>query len=257
LGTQSASPSRIAVLAINNAGTIELAAVNAAGVNYLDESRRVSTTAEGGAGAADSASVIYSTTARTDVAFRVIGFIESTQATAGTWATTPSTIQGKGGTVQEASRIYIGTAAAATSGTSVDITGIPNWVKRITVMLDSVSTNGTSAMMVQIGDAGGVEATGYLSAVSRAASTATATIGFLITDACVAADTQVGFVTLTLVNYATNTWAISGSVAISASSCASCGGLKSLSAPLDRVRLTMFNGTDAFDGSGSFNILYE
>ncbi|HSN39085.1 MAG TPA: hypothetical protein VLT92_02720 [Burkholderiales bacterium] len=97
LGTVNAVASRIAVLAINNAGTIELAAVNLAGGNNLDETTLISTTAEGGAGAADSANVIYSTTARTNVAFRVIGYIESTQATAGTWATAPSTIQGAGG----------------------------------------------------------------------------------------------------------------------------------------------------------------
>ncbi len=97
LGTVSGQQSRIAVLAINNAGTIELAAVNLSGGNNLDETGVISTTAEGGAGAADSASTIYSTTARTNVAYRVIGYVESTQATAGTWATAPSTIQGAGG----------------------------------------------------------------------------------------------------------------------------------------------------------------
>jgi hypothetical protein len=97
LGTVSAQQSRIVVLAIDNAGTIELAAVNIAGGNQLDETNLISTTAEGGAGAADSANVIYSTTARTNVAYRVVGFVQSTQSTAGTWATAPSTIQGVGG----------------------------------------------------------------------------------------------------------------------------------------------------------------
>jgi hypothetical protein len=97
LGTVSATQSRIIVIALNNAGTLELAAVNISGGNQLDETNLISTTAEGGAGAADSASVIYSTTARTSLAYRVIGYIESTQATAGTWATAPSTIQGYGG----------------------------------------------------------------------------------------------------------------------------------------------------------------
>ena len=97
LGTVSGQQSRVVVLAINNAGTIELAAVNIAGGNALSETDLISTVAEGGAGAADSANVIYSTTARTNVAYRVIGYIESTQATAGTWAAAPSTIQGAGG----------------------------------------------------------------------------------------------------------------------------------------------------------------
>ena len=97
LGTVSAVASRIVVIALNNAGTIELAAVNISGGTQLDETNLISTTAEGGAGGADSATVVYSTTARTSVAYRVIGFIDSTQATAGTWATAPSTIQGVGG----------------------------------------------------------------------------------------------------------------------------------------------------------------
>ncbi len=97
LGTINAIQSRIAVLALNNAGTIELAAVNISGGVDLSETGLISTTAEGGAGAADSATVVYSTTARTSVAYRVIGYVESTQSTAGTWATAPSTIQGQGG----------------------------------------------------------------------------------------------------------------------------------------------------------------
>ena len=97
LGTVSAVQSRIVVLALDNAGTVELAVVNISGGTNLTETGLISTTAEGGAGAADSASVVYSTTARTNLAYRVVGYIESTQATAGTWATAPSTIQGCGG----------------------------------------------------------------------------------------------------------------------------------------------------------------
>ena len=97
LGTIGATQSRIVVLALNNAGAIELAAVNIAGGNDLTETGLISTTAEGGVGGADSASAVYSTTARTNVAYRVIGYIESTQATAGTWAAAPSAVQGYGG----------------------------------------------------------------------------------------------------------------------------------------------------------------
>lgn len=95
LGTTNAIQSRIVVLAIDNAGTVELAVVNISGGNNLDETTLISTTAI--SAAATSASVIYSTTARSSVPFRVVGYIESTQATAGTWATAPSTIQGAGG----------------------------------------------------------------------------------------------------------------------------------------------------------------
>jgi len=97
LGTVAATQSRIVVLALDNAGTVELAVVNISGGNNLTETGVISTTALLGATSPDTASVIYSTTARTNVAYRVVGYIESTQATAGIWATTPSTIQGCGG----------------------------------------------------------------------------------------------------------------------------------------------------------------
>lgn len=95
LGTINAVQSRLIVLAINNAGTVELAVVNVAGGNNLDETTVINTTAI--AAGSNTANVIYSTTARTGVPFRVVGYVESTQATAGTWATAPSTVQGKGG----------------------------------------------------------------------------------------------------------------------------------------------------------------
>lgn len=96
-GTISGHQSEIALLAINNAGTMEAAWCNLTrGIN-LDETTLINTTAEGGAGAADSATVIYSTTARTDVAFRVVGIFRSTQTIAGTWAQSPSLVQPVGG----------------------------------------------------------------------------------------------------------------------------------------------------------------
>ena len=95
MGTVSAVQSRIVVIAINNAGTVELAAVNISGGSVLDETTLINTTAAVAAG--NSATAYYSTTARTGVAYRVVGYVESTQATAGTWATAPSTIQGYGG----------------------------------------------------------------------------------------------------------------------------------------------------------------
>lgn len=95
LGTISAVQSRIVVLLLDNAGTLETAVVNIAGGNDLSETGIISTTAI--SAAANSANVIYSTTARTNVAYRVVGYVQSTQATAGTWAAAPSTIQGVGG----------------------------------------------------------------------------------------------------------------------------------------------------------------
>lgn len=102
LGTVSGQPARIALLAIDNAGTVELAVVNLAGGINLDETTLISTVAEGGAGGADSASAIYSASARANVPFRVVGFVDIAQAAAGTWATPPATIQGQGGQAMSA-----------------------------------------------------------------------------------------------------------------------------------------------------------
>jgi hypothetical protein len=93
LGTANATLSKVMLLAIDNAGTVELAVCNSS--LALDESTLISTTVLDSS--ADSASVIYSTTARTNVPFRIVGYVESTQTTAGTWAATPSKIQGYGG----------------------------------------------------------------------------------------------------------------------------------------------------------------
>lgn len=98
LGTVSGQRSRIWCVALKNSGTPELAIMNAlSGVNIasIPVGGTISTTAEGGAGAADSAQVWYSTTARSSQPFCVVGYVESTQATAGTWASAP-TAQGYG-----------------------------------------------------------------------------------------------------------------------------------------------------------------
>lgn len=89
MGFTSAVADNIYIYAINNAGTIELAASTAL---WIDEGTVYTSTAEGGAGGADSRSVLYSTTARTAVAIRLIGKLKATEATAGTWATAPSEI---------------------------------------------------------------------------------------------------------------------------------------------------------------------
>lgn len=94
LGTVSGVASQLLVLAINNAGTIELAVVNISGGAAINDGI-VSTTAISASSPSNTA--FYSTTARTDVAYRVVGSIQSTQATAGTWASAPSYVQGFGG----------------------------------------------------------------------------------------------------------------------------------------------------------------
>jgi len=150
-----------------------------------------------------------------------------------------------------------GTSVSA-SGTSVDFTSIPSWVKRITVMFSGVSTNGTSIPLFRLGDSGGVETTGYLSAASAIAASTVATVnnttGIAIYSV-LAANILHGAAVFTLVSG--NTWAATSSMSRSDSTVTLLSsGTKTLSDTLDRIRITTTNGTDTFD-AGSINILYE
>jgi hypothetical protein len=154
--------------------------------------------------------------------------------------------------------LTLATAQDTTSGTSIDFTGIPSWVKRITVMLNGISGSGSSSPMIQLGDSGGIENSGYAGSIgySGVSSGASAfSSGFLFNTGVAAATATSGVATL--LNISGNVWiyAISAAYADQAYSL-SGGGTKTLSATLDRVRLTTVNGTDTFD-AGSVNIMYE
>jgi hypothetical protein len=146
--------------------------------------------------------------------------------------------------------ITSGTAVTA-SGTQVNFTDIPSWVKRITVMFNGVSTNGTSSLQVQLGDSGGVETTGY---VSSSNSSVFSTTGLLITANAAAANNYQGSAIISLLT--SNTWVYQSITSRNDTITFIGAGSKTLSDTLDRVRITTFNGTDTFD-AGSINILYE
>lgn len=159
-----------------------------------------------------------------------------------------------------ASRLASGTAISPSS-TTADFTDIPSWAKRITLILSGISTNGTSPPMVQIGDSGGIEATGYAGAATiiqngtLPTSTAFST-GFGVTGSVSGGNTLHGTVVLTLVDAATNLWVATVCGGYGAAQTFNGGGLKALSSTLDRIRLTTVGGSDVFD-AGSINILYE
>lgn len=156
--------------------------------------------------------------------------------------------------------INSGTAQNSTSGTSIDFTGIPSGTKRITVMFNGVSTNGSSLLRIQLG-AGSITSSGYLGAsVGPTQSQTTSGVqfasGFDIQPfSASASSVYVGTVVFTLVT--SNTWSCFGVVTQTASiTAAVLGGAIPLAGTLDRVRITTVNGTDTFD-AGSINILYE
>lgn len=151
------------------------------------------------------------------------------------------------------------TAVASTSGTEIDFTSIPSWVKRITVMFAGVSTNGTSNLRVQIG-AGSVATSGYLgSSVGILSNVGFSSLqsgsGFDISDAAAAAAVRHG--AIKFVNITGNTWVVDGVMGQSDTTrTAMIGGSIALAGTLDRIRITTVNGTDTFD-AGTINILYE
>ena len=148
------------------------------------------------------------------------------------------------------------TAVATTSGTSIDFTGIPSWVKRITVMLNGVSTNGTSLIQIQIGS-GSIQTTGYLSTrignATGGVFYGTLTSGFYVGGAG-AATLVYGVLVINIVSG--NTYVAAGNMYEGTNIGSTNAGGVTLSGTLDRIRLTTINGTDAFD-AGSINILYE
>jgi hypothetical protein len=151
----------------------------------------------------------------------------------------------------------LATAVASTSGTSIDFTSIPSWVKRITVMFAGVSTNGSSNILIRIGS-GSFISTGYVSSVSYCGagqSTATSTAGFVIA-ATGAGQAWNGVLNISLLNASNYTYCESGVISDGANYSAMSGGNIALSGILDRVRITTVNGTDTFD-AGTVNILYE
>ena len=153
-----------------------------------------------------------------------------------------------------------GTAVASTSGTSIDFTGIPSWVKRVTVMFNGVSTNGTSVVQIQLGTSSGATTTGYAVAAGSGVGGASPTVTQPTTGFPIVADGNVAYIRqghLVVTNVSSNTWVASGTGGESAAGrWWVVGGSIALAATLDRVRVTTGNGTDTFD-AGSINILYE
>lgn len=165
-----------------------------------------------------------------------------------------------GGTPTGVGVLTSGTAVASTSGVSIDFTSIPSWVKRATVMLQGVSTNGASTVLLQLGS-GSITTSGYLgssSALIDALQGATLyTTGFGIGKESAAARVQHGALTLSLLDSSTNAWVCSGVIAASNEArTAHTGGSVALAGVIDRVRITTVNGTDTFD-AGKVNVLFE
>jgi hypothetical protein len=144
------------------------------------------------------------------------------------------------------------------NGGAVNFTGIPNWVKRITILLDGVSINSTTVPLVRIATSTGFVDSGYVSGgtflpAGAGAVYHTSTTGFVIPAASASA---VHSGIIQICNISSNTWIYSyAGVNTGESASSVAGGTKSLSAILDRVRITT-NSANQFQ-SGAISIMYE
>jgi len=159
------------------------------------------------------------------------------------------------------SLIVQGTAVTA-SGINIDFTSIPSWVKRITVMFNGVSTNGSSAILVRLGTAASIPTTGYNSnSLNLNGSTPTySSAGLLATSTISSSGTYYGSMVISNVSTSSNGWVSTANIGgTSTASGALTGGVAgggiTLADTLTRIRITTVSG-DTFD-AGTINILYE
>ena len=112
--------------------------------------------------------------------FQLIGLQILPISRGGTGATTASAARSALGVLAYA----LGTPVAAAAQTAIDYTDLPAGIKRIKVMFDQSSLSGTAGFLVQLGDSGGFETSGYSSTVlsDNGATNTNSTAGFILTN---------------------------------------------------------------------------
>lgn len=178
LGASNGVAFTLWIVLFDDAGTPRLGVINPT-TSIVDPGVTASSTAEGGAGAADSANTYYTGTAVTSKPFRILGTMNwsSGLVTAGTWAAGPTTISTQTGLISTFGstsgilKTVLGVPAVATSGT--DYGTVSSVAQTFTGGLISVggspvTTTGTLALTVA-GTSGGIP---YFSSASTWASSA-------------------------------------------------------------------------------------
>lgn len=151
--------------------------------------------------------------------------------------------------------------AQTTSGASLYDFTIPSGAKRVTLMLNQVSTNGTSQIVARLGDSGGIVSSGVTSVASviegTSAGSANNSTGFILENASTAAFTRTG--TIVFNHVGGNLWTMNGTLAVFGAAnprLNNSAGSVQLSSALTTLRLTTLGGSDVFD-LGSINATYE
>ena len=152
-----------------------------------------------------------------------------------------------------------GTEVVTTSGTEHDFTSIPAGVRVIQMGFENVSLSGTSSLIVQLGDSGGFETSGYSSASSKVNSSSSVMLsdsglGYVIIIGSAARNFN-GVMTLVNKDAAAFDWSAMHAGRYDSANSVHGGGWSDLSAELNSIRVTTINGSDTFDG-GAININY-
>lgn len=149
-------------------------------------------------------------------------------------------------------------SVATTSGTTADFTSIPDWVTEIKLVLDQVSLSGIDQLLVQLGDAGGIEATSYQGNGVRFLNASTPVIGSDTTGLQIRVNSAsyeiIGEAIFNLTD-AANTWVGTFAGYFNSSTAGQSTTSKALSATLTQVRLTP-TGSDTFD-DGRVTLFYR
>lgn len=148
---------------------------------------------------------------------------------------------------------------SAASQTSIDFSGIPEWATEITVGVVGASLNAADLWRLQIGDAGGIEAFGYVGAAEQIDSTGVGFVGFGFDSiSTAAANTRTGLFALKLIDRASNTWVCHALMVRTETpgDMYMTLGHKVLTGPLTQVRLTSGTGASLMD-AGVFSAVYR
>jgi len=149
--------------------------------------------------------------------------------------------------------ITLGTAQATTSGTSVEFTGIPSGVKRISVMFRGVSSSATDVgLLVQLGTSSGFKTSGYASTTHWGGGGTSDSTGFSMYGI---ATSNILSGIMTIAHMGSNVFVASHSAKYNTNNGMFGGGDVDLGGTVDRVAIKTISG-GAFD-AGSVNIMYE
>jgi len=181
------------------------------------------------------------------VTYSTVGSIIERSYLSAAWQTTRVYINGPQ---------FLAAQSATGAETLFDFTGIPENVKRITVSFAALSTNGTSNIIIQIGDSGGIENTGYAGGLALDGVSSSITAAFGAVRAPSASSNYNGSIILTRYNATSFYWIATGAMAGNTGEITTAAGSKLLSAALDRLRVTTAAGVNTFD-AGGVSVMYE